>query len=88
VALLRKFGSVAGVKVASLEDMARVQGVGAARARTVFEHFHGPTSGEAAAAGVEAAEVKTGDPATEDSSTPADSPAPVRDEQVKAPSAG
>jgi excinuclease ABC subunit C len=51
VTLLRKFGSVAGVRDASLDDMARVPGVGAVRARTVFEHFHGSTTGEPAAVG-------------------------------------
>jgi excinuclease ABC subunit C len=42
VALLKAFGSVEGVRRASREEIAKVQGVGAARAKTVFEYFHGP----------------------------------------------
>ncbi|MEI8256233.1 MAG: excinuclease ABC subunit UvrC [Deltaproteobacteria bacterium] len=40
VALLRAFGSLEGVRNAALDEMARVRGVGAARARVVFEYFH------------------------------------------------
>ncbi len=39
-ALLQRFGSVAGVAEAPVEALAAVRGVGAARARTLFEHFH------------------------------------------------
>jgi len=39
-ALLQRFGSVAGVSEAPVEAIAAVRGVGAARARTLFEHFH------------------------------------------------
>lgn len=41
VALLKAFGSLAAVREASLDQLARVPGVNAARARVVFEHFHG-----------------------------------------------
>lgn len=39
-ALLVRFGSVAGVSEATVEALAAVPGVGAARARTLYEHFH------------------------------------------------
>ncbi len=39
-ALLRTFGSVASLAEATLDQMAAVPGVGAQRARTVYEHFH------------------------------------------------
>jgi excinuclease ABC subunit C len=41
VALLKHFGSLAGVREASLDELARVAGITAPRARAVFEHFHG-----------------------------------------------
>jgi excinuclease ABC subunit C len=40
VALLRAFGSVDGVRNAALDEIAKVQGVGAARAKIVFDYFH------------------------------------------------
>ena len=70
VALLRAFGSVAGVKNASLDDMARVQGVGAARARTVFEHFH-PGGVVSAAVVVDAASDEAGNEAVGNEATSA-----------------
>jgi|LNFM01.1.fsa_nt_gb excinuclease ABC subunit C len=42
VALLKQFGSLAGVREASIDQLERVPGVNAQRARVVFEHFHGP----------------------------------------------
>lgn len=40
VALLKAFGTIEGVRNASLDELARVPGMNAARARVVFEHFH------------------------------------------------
>jgi excinuclease ABC subunit C len=47
-ALLVRFGSVAGVSEATVEALAAVPGVGAARARTLYEHFHPGVSQRAA----------------------------------------
>jgi excinuclease ABC subunit C len=41
VALLKHFGSLDAVREASLDQLERVSGVNAPRARAVFEHFHG-----------------------------------------------
>jgi excinuclease ABC subunit C len=41
-ALLRHFGSLRGVRAASVEELAAVEGFGAKQARAVFEFFHRP----------------------------------------------
>jgi excinuclease ABC subunit C len=38
-ALIRKFGSPRGVKLATLEELQQVPGVNARLAQTIFEHF-------------------------------------------------
>jgi excinuclease ABC subunit C len=48
-ALLRHFGSLRGVREATLEELARVEGIGAAQARAVHEFFHAPAGAVAAA---------------------------------------
>ncbi len=44
-ALLRHFGSLRRVREATLEEIARVEGVGEAQARAVWEFFHRPEDG-------------------------------------------
>lgn len=44
-ALLRAFGSVAGVKAAREEELAAVKGVGPAAARRIWEYLHGGSEG-------------------------------------------
>jgi len=45
VALLKHFGSLDAIREASLDQLERVAGVNAQRARSVFEHFHGKPDG-------------------------------------------
>lgn len=45
VALLKHFGSLDAIREASLDQLERVAGVNAHRARVVFEHFHGKIDG-------------------------------------------
>ncbi|MFO0556959.1 MAG: excinuclease ABC subunit UvrC [Polyangiales bacterium] len=45
VALLKHFGSLDAIREASLDQLERVAGVNAQRARAVFEHFHGKSDG-------------------------------------------
>jgi excinuclease ABC subunit C len=45
VALLKHFGSLDAIRDASLDQLERVAGVNAHRARAVFEHFHGKSDG-------------------------------------------
>jgi excinuclease ABC subunit C len=46
-ALLRHLGSLRRVREASVEELARVEGIGAAQARVVWEFFHAPGAPEA-----------------------------------------
>jgi excinuclease ABC subunit C len=41
-ALLKRFGSLAGVRSATVEELAAAPGVGPVLARTVYEHLHAP----------------------------------------------
>jgi excinuclease ABC subunit C len=43
-ALLKKFGSVNGIREASLEELAAVPGMNRTVARRVYEYFHGSIS--------------------------------------------